>query len=44
MIYDHDIKIQRVNPDGTNLGTPTELAQIKNILSLGLRYTFIDQK
>ncbi len=43
VIYDDDIKIQRVNDDGTDLGTPVALAQIKNILSIGVRYTFIDK-
>ena len=42
LIYDDDIKIQRTNEDGTDLGTPVALAQIKNILSIGLRYTFVE--
>ena len=43
VIYDDDIKIQQINDDGTNLGVPVALAQIKNILSLGIRYTFVDK-
>ncbi|MFD1553300.1 hypothetical protein DNU06_06460 [Putridiphycobacter roseus] len=43
VIYDDDIKIQQLNDDGSNLGTPVALAQIKNILSLGIRYTFVDK-
>lgn len=42
VIYDHDIKIQRTDEEGLNIGTPVPLAQIKNILGLGIRYTFID--
>ena len=41
VIYDNDIKIQRTDDLGQNLGTPVALAQIKNILSLGLRYSFV---
>lgn len=44
LLYDDDIKIQQYEIDGTTeLGTPVALAQIKNILSLGLRYTFVDK-
>jgi opacity protein-like surface antigen len=43
IIYDNDIEIQRTNDDGSNLGTPVPLAQIKNILSLGIRYTFVEK-
>jgi hypothetical protein len=43
IIYDNDIDIQRTNDDGSNLGTPVPLAQIKNILSLGIRYTFVEK-
>ncbi|MFK8036887.1 MAG: DUF3078 domain-containing protein [Crocinitomicaceae bacterium] len=42
VIYDNDIKIQRTDDLGANLGGPVALAQIKNILSLGIRYTFVE--